>query len=238
MLTLIRRILKDNIGVFLYIYIIQIILRLVKSIFDDLTILDTVYGLWIMVVATFAVIYSTNILYRLIYTRQSFFYYTLKYTLNQILLVTAGVQILLNFVFYLTYCESGLLEIVGKLLSLTSYFMLATLFLYLTRIFKSKKVGRNLFLLSLLASLGTYAVVYYNVIKDRIGEKIFGIGFTQDSIGDSVRHIYMAITPLYLVDVKGADLSYLMTTSNMVNISIVVIGLVIYLAIRKLRINW
>ncbi|BAQ25201.1 putative membrane protein [Streptococcus troglodytae] len=55
MLTLVKRIFKDNIGIFVYVYLIQIVLRILKSIVDDAVILKTVYGLWIMIVATLLV---------------------------------------------------------------------------------------------------------------------------------------------------------------------------------------
>ena len=59
MLTLVKRIFKDNIGIFVYVYLIQIVLRILKSLVDDAVILKTVYGLWIMIVATLLVFYST-----------------------------------------------------------------------------------------------------------------------------------------------------------------------------------
>ncbi|HHF7060797.1 TPA: hypothetical protein ACPQXF_000923 [Streptococcus mutans] len=238
MLTLVKRIFKDNIGIFVYVYLIQIVLRILKSLVDDAVILKTVYGLWIMIVATLLVFYSTYNLYRLVYTRQNFFYYTLKYSLSQVLLVAASVQLVLNFVFYLTYCEANLTEVGGKFLSLASYFMLVTLLLYVTRAFKYKKIGRNVFLLSLVFLLGSYATFYYNVIKDRVGDRAFGIGFTTDSVKDGIDHVYMNIIPTYLVNIKEQDLNFLMTTTNVINVFIITVGLLMYIAIRKIKINW
>lgn len=74
MLALIKRLLKDNAGLFYYIYSLEIILRLIKNIWKQEAMIDMIHSLWVMVAATLLIIYSTYRLYRLAYTRDSYFY--------------------------------------------------------------------------------------------------------------------------------------------------------------------
>lgn len=78
MLALIKRLLKDNAGLFYYIYSLEIILRLIKNIWKQEAMIDMIHSLWVMVAATLLIIYSTYRLYRLAYTRDSYFYYSLN----------------------------------------------------------------------------------------------------------------------------------------------------------------
>lgn len=232
MLALIKRLLKDNAGLFYYIYSLEIILRSIKNIWKQEAMIDMIHSLWVMVAATLLIIYSTYRLYRLAYTRDSYFYYSLKYSIHQVLLTGTGINIILNLIFYLLYCPAKTFDLFGKTLSLTSYFVLVVTFLYLFRSLSHKVLARNIFLSTLLGTLIAYPLAFYNTFQDKM--KPFFIGASSGM--EKVYQIYTSILPITIE--RSSGLHILTSTSTMVNFIIIGLGLLVYFASKPLKVNW
>lgn len=88
MLLLIKKLLREYRKTFIYVYFIGLIMRLIVNIFDEVEVLQAINGIWIMISATLLILLSTYFLHEFLYTRQKYFYYTIKYSrLNTLVII-------------------------------------------------------------------------------------------------------------------------------------------------------
>ena len=93
MLLLIKKLIREYIKVFIYVYFIGFIMRILVNIFDEVEVLQAINGIWIMVSATLLIVLSTYFLHEFLYTRHKYFYYTIKYSRLNILFIIAIILI-------------------------------------------------------------------------------------------------------------------------------------------------
>ena len=101
MCHLIKKIIRDYKNVYLYVFGISIVMRIITFMLGDIEWIRMLNGIWIMISATFLIGISTYFLYELLYTRKRYFYYTLKYSKMQILIIYSFIFALFNIISYL-----------------------------------------------------------------------------------------------------------------------------------------
>lgn len=233
MLLLIKKLIREYIKVFIYVYFIGLIMRILVNIFDEVEVLQAINGIWIMVSATLLIVLSTYFLHEFLYTRHKYFYYTIKYSRLNILFIIAIILTLLNFIYYLIYADVDLWNSIQKLISLQVYFITTSSLLYSYRGLSSKRFGSNTFLFTLVSFLVTHSLIFYGIFSEKIDNK-FMIGVSS-VVG--ANNIYTNIVPITLF-VNNSTYLELSRYSLGVNILLLMIFSLLLLIIRKIKINW
>lgn len=233
MFLLIKRLVREYVKIFVYVYVGGLIMRVLVNILDDVDVFQAVNAIWLMLSATFLVVLSTYFLYEFLYTRHKYFYYTIKYSRLNIVIIMSIILTLLNFSYYLIYARLDYWNATQKLISLLTYFITASVLLYSCRRFVSKKIGFNIFLLTFVSFLIANSVVFYKVFSDEIGNK-FMIGIS--SIADA-NNIYTNGIPITLF-VEESIYTKLSYYSSGINVLFLIIFSLLTVTLRKIKINW
>lgn len=229
MITITKSIEKRIVPVFVFAFFIELIFKVLFNIWDDSK-LDMIHGIWIMIASSLLVVYSIYDLYTLVYNRKHYFYYTIKFSMVTLLFIHTVLYIINNLVFYLLYIDYDNANILGKAISLLSFYVLNMALLIVFRSFSNIKLGSTLYMLFLLIiSLG-YPIAYSSLNQDSM--KNFMIGTAS---GDHTHQIYTAIIPITIMQ---GDTSYLMHSTLFINCLIIIISTVIYLMFSRKRCNW
>lgn len=233
MLLLIKKLIREYIKFFIYVYFIGLIMRILVNIFDEVEVLQAINAIWIMVSATLLIVLSTYFLHEFLYTRHKYFYYTIKYSRLNILFIIAIILTLLNFIYYLIYADVDLWNSIQKLISLQVYFITTSSLLYSYRGLSSKRFASNTFLFTLVSFLVTHSLIFYRIFSEQIDNK-FMIGVSSE-VGTN--NIYTNIVPITLF-VNNSTYLELSRYSLGVNILLLMIFSLLLLIIRKIKINW
>lgn len=233
MLLLIKKLLGEYRKTFIYVYFIGLIMRLIVNIFDEVEVLQAINGIWIMISATLLILLSTHFLHEFLYTRQKYFYYTIKYSRLNTLVIIVIILTFLNFMYYLIYADVDLWNAIQKLMSLLTYFITTSSLLYSCRSLSSKKLGSNTFLLTLVSFLVIHSLIFYGIFSEQIYNK-FMIGVSSVV---SANNIYTNIVPITLFIDKSTYLE-LSRYSLGVNVLLLLLFSLLLLIMRKIKINW
>lgn len=232
MLYLINRLIKEYQKIYLYVFVSGFLLRGLSLFFKDENIVQAVYGIWIMITSTFLVVLSTYYLYEFLYTRNKYFFYTVKYSRMRVVLVIMMILMAFNFVYFFSYSDFNFWKSLQKLISLLVYFVSSTSLLYTYRVLSSKKAGLNIFLISIIFLVVAYPYYFYQVFSDKINNQ-FMIGVS----ANGTENLYTHILPITLF-VEEAVYQELSIYTMGINLIIFVIFSLLLLSVKKLKINW
>ena len=233
MCLLIKKIIRDYKNVYLYVYGISIVMRMITFMSGDIEWIRMLNGIGVMISATFLIGISTYYLYELLYTRKRYFYYTLKYSKMQILIIYSFIFAFFNIIYYLIISNFDIWQLFQKVISILSFFSIVSMLLYLCRILTKKSVRLNLFIFSLVSVLIFYVWCFYYMFMSNNQDRVM-IGV---SSVNEIKNVYNNIIPLTLfVDVQRYQI--LAEQSLIMNLIVMIISILILFSLKNKKINW
>ena len=233
MYLLIKKIIRDYKNVYLYVYGISIVLRIMTFMLGDIEWIRMLNGIGVMISATFLIGISTYYLYELLYTRKRYFYYTLKYSKMQILIIYSFIFAFFNIIYFLIISNFDIWQLFQKVISIISYFSIVSMLLYLCRILTKKSVRLNLFIFSLVSVLIFHVWCFYYMFMSNNQDRVM-IGV---SSVNEIKNVYNNIIPLTLfVDVQRYQI--LAEQSLIMNLIVMIISILILFSLKNKKINW
>ena len=233
MCLLIKKIIRDYKNVYLYVYGISIVLRIMTFMSGDIEWIRMLNGIGVMISATFLIGISTYFLYELLYTRKRYFYYTLKYSKMQILIIYSFIFAFFNIIYFLIISNFDIWQLFQKVISIISYFSIVSMLLYLCRILTKKSVRLNLFIFSLVSVLIFHVWCFYYMFMSNNQDRVM-IGV---SSVNEIKNVYNNIIPLTLfVDVQRYQI--LAKHSLIMNLIVTIISILILFSLKNKKINW
>ena len=190
-------------------------------------------GIGVMISATFLIGISTYFLYELLYTRKRYFYYTLKYSKMQILIIYSFIFVFFNIIYYLIISNFDIWQLFQKVISILSFFSIVSMLLYLCRTLTKKSVRLNLFIFSLVSVLIFQVWCFYYMFMSNNQDRVM-IGV---SSVNEIKNVYTNIIPLTLfVDVQRYQI--LAEHSLIMNLIVTIISILILFSLKNKKINW
>lgn len=233
MYLLIKKIIRDYKNVYLYVYGISIVLRIMTFMSGDIEWIRMLNSIGVMISATFLIGISTYYLYELLYTRKRYFYYTLKYSKMQILIIYSFIFAFFNIIYFLIISNFDIWQLFQKVISIISYFSIVSMLLYLCRILTKKSVRLNLFIFSLVSVLIFHVWCFYYMFMSNNQDRVM-IGV---SSVNEIKNVYNNIIPLTLfVDVQRYQI--LAEQSLIMNLIVMIISILILFSLKNKKINW
>ena len=233
MCLLIKKIIRDYKNVYLYVYGISIVMRMITFMSEDIEWIRMLNGIGVMISATFLIGISTYFLYELLYTRKRYFYYTLKYSKMQILIIYSFIFAFFNIIYYLVISNFDIWQLFQKVISILSFFSIVSMLLYLCRTLIKKSVRLNLFIFSLVSVLIFQVWCFYYMFMSNNQDKVM-IGV---SSVNEIKNVYNNIIPLTLfVDVQRYQI--LAEQSLIMNLIVMIISILILFSLKNKKINW
>lgn len=233
MYLLIKKIIRDYKNVYLYVYGISIVLRIMTFMSGDIEWIRMLNGIGVMISATFLIGISTYYLYELLYTRKRYFYYTLKYSKMQILIIYSFIFAFFNIIYFLIISNFDIWQLFQKVISILSFFSIVSMLLYLCRILTKKSVRLNLFIFSLISVLIFHVWCFYYIFMSNNQDRVM-IGV---SSVNEIKNVYNNIIPLTLfVDVQRYQI--LAEQSLIMNLIVMIISILILFSLKNKKINW
>lgn len=233
MCLLIKKIIRDYKNVYLYVYGISIVMRMITFMSEDIEWIRMLNGIGVMISATFLIGISTYFLYELLYTRKRYFYYTLKYSKMQILIIYSFIFAFFNIIYYLVISNFDIWQLFQKVISILSFFSIVSMLLYLCRTLIKKSVRLNLFIFSLVSVLIFQVWCFYYMFMSNNQDKVM-IGV---SSVNEIKNVYNNIIPLTLfVDVQRYQI--LAEHSLIMNLIVTIISILILFSLKNKKINW
>lgn len=233
MCLLIKKIISDYKNVYLYVYGISIVMRMITFMSGDIEWIRMLNGIWVMISATFLIGISTYFIYELLYTRKRYFYYTLKYSKMQILIIYSFIFAFFNIIYYLIISNFDMWQLFQKVISILSFFSVVSMLLYLCRILTKKSVRLNLFIFSLVSVLIFHVWCFYYMFMSNNQDRVM-IGV---SSVNEIKNVYNNIIPLTLfVDVQRYQI--LAEHSLIMNLIVTIISILILFSLKNKKINW
>ena len=233
MCLLIKKIIRDYKNVYLYVYGISIVMRMITFMSGDIEWIRMLNGIGVMISATFLIGISTYFLYELLYTRKRYFYYTLKYSKMQILVIYSFIFAFFNIIYYLIISNFDFWQLFQKVISILSFFSIVSMLLYLCRILTKKSVRLNLFIFSLVSVLIFHVWCFYYMFMSNNQDRVM-IGV---SSVNEIKNVYNNIIPLTLfVDVERYQI--LAEQSLIMNLIVTTISILILFSLKNKKINW
>ena len=233
MYLLIKKIIRDYKNVYLYVYGISIVLRIMTFMSGDIEWIRMLNGIGVMISATFLIGISTYYLYELLYTRKRYFYYTLKYSKMQILIIYSFIFAFFNIIYFLIISNFDIWQLFQKVISIISYFSIVSMLLYLCRILTKKSVRLNLFIFSLVSVLIFHVWCFYYMFMSNNQDRVM-IGV---SSVNEIKNVYNNIIPLTLfVDVQRYQI--LAEQSLIINLIVTIISILTLFSLKNKKINW
>ena len=233
MCLLIKKIIRDYKNVYLYVYGISIVMRMITFMSGDIEWIRMLNGIGVMISATFLIGISTYYLYELLYTRKRYFYYTLKYSKMQILIIYSFIFAFFNIIYYLIISNFDIWQLFQKVISILSFFSIVSMLLYLCRILTKKSVRLNLFIFSLVSVLIFHVWCFYYMFMSNNQDRVM-IGV---SSVNEIKNVYNNIIPLTLfVDVQRYQI--LAEYSLIMNLIVTIISILILFSLKNKKINW
>ncbi|HAR7074104.1 TPA: hypothetical protein I2T40_10840 [Staphylococcus aureus] len=231
MLTITRYIEKRIIPPFLIAFLIEIIFKILFSIWDDSK-LDMIHGVWIMISTSLLVVYSLYDMYNLVYSRKFYFYYTTKYNIKTILLVHTVLYIVNNFIFYLLYVNYDNSAILGKLISLVSFYIFNLALLLICRHITNIRIGSIFYLLILTFFTLVYPILFISINQSNDVLKQFMIGAVNS---ENIFQIYTFLIPITILN---GSKDALIDNTLLINVIITIFSLILYLIFKGRKYNW
>ena len=233
MYLLIKKIIRDYKNVYLYVYGISIVFRIMTFMSGDIEWIRMLNGIGVMISATFLIGISTYYLYELLYTRKRYFYYTLKYSKMQILIIYSFIFAFFNIIYFLIISNFDIWQLFQKVISILSFFSIVSMLLYLCRILTKKSVRLNLFIFSLVSVLIFHVWCFYYMFMSNNQDRVM-IGV---SSVNEIKNVYNNIIPLTLfVDVQRYQI--LAEQSLIMNLIVMIISILILFSLKNKKINW
>lgn len=233
MCLLIKKIIRDYKNVYLYVYGISIVMRIITFMSGDIEWIRMLNGIGVMISATFLIGISTYFLYELLYTRKRYFYYTLKYSKMQILIIYSFIFAIFNIIYYLIISNFDIWQLFQKVISILSFFSIVSMLLYLCRTLIKKSVRLNLFIFSLVSVLIFQVWCFYYMFMSNNQDRVM-IGV---SSVNEIKNVYNNIIPLTLfVDVQRSQI--LAEQSLIMNLIVTIISILILFSLKNKKINW
>ena len=233
MCLLIKKIIRDYKNVYLYVYGISIVMRMITFMSGDIEWIRMLNGIGVMISATFLIGISTYFLYELLYTRKRYFYYTLKYSKMQILIIYSFIFAFFNIIYFLIISNFDIWQLFQKVISILSFFSIVSMLLYLCRILTKKSVRLNLFIFSLVSVLIFHVWCFYYMFMSNNQDRVM-IGV---SSVNEIKNVYNNIIPLTLfVDVQRYQI--LAEQSLIMNLIVMIISILILFSLKNKKINW
>lgn len=233
MCLLIKKIIRDYMNVYLYVYGISIVMRMITFMSGDIEWIRMLNGIGVMISATFLIGISTYFLYELLYTRKRYFYYTLKYSKMQILILYSFIFAFFNIIYYLIISNFDIWQFFQKVISILSFFSIVSMLLYLCRTLIKKSVRLNLFIFSLVSVLIFQVWCFYYMFMSNNQDRVM-IGV---SSVNEIKNVYNNIIPLTLfVDVQRYQI--LAEQSLIMNLIVMIISILILFSLKNKKINW
>ena len=233
MCLLVKKIIRDYKNVYLYVYGISIVMRIITFMSGDIEWIRMLNGIGVMISATFLIGISTYFLYELLYTRKRYFYYTLKYSKMQILIIYSFIFAFFNIIYFLIISNFDIWQLFQKVISILSFFSIVSMLLYLCRILTKKSVRLNLFIFSLVSVLIFHVWCFYYMFMSNNQDRVM-IGV---SSVNEIKNVYNNIIPLTLfVDVQRYQI--LAEHSLIMNLIVTIISILILFSLKNKKINW
>ena len=233
MCLLIKKIIRDYKNLYLYVYGISIVMRMIIFMSGDIEWIRMLNGIGVMISATFLIGISTYYLYELLYTRKRYFYYTLKYSKMQILIIYSFIFAFFNIIYFLIISNFDIWQLFQKVISILSFFSIVSMLLYLCRILTKKSVRLNLFIFSLVSVLIFHVWCFYYMFMSNNQDRVM-IGV---SSVNEIKNVYNNIIPLTLfVDVQRYQI--LAEQSLIMNLIVTTISILILFSLKNKKINW
>ena len=236
MCLLIKKIIRDYKNVYLYVYGISIVMRMITFMSGDIEWIRMLNGIGVMISATFLIGISTYYLYELyelLYTRKRYFYYTLKYSKMQILIIYSFIFAFFNIIYFLIISNFDIWQLFQKVISILSFFSIVSMLLYLCRTLTKKSVRLNVFIFSLVSVLIFHVWCFYYMFMSNNQDRVM-IGV---SSVNEIKNVYNNIIPLTLfVDVQRYQI--LAERSLIMNLIVTIISILILFSLKNKKINW
>lgn len=235
MITLIKHLYKDYFSIFYYVIVLEVLFKLIYLNFRHSEVIGAVYAIWILISSTILIATSSYLMYKYIFTREKFFYYTIKYNMHVSFFILTLMFCVLNYLYYLIYSMFGSIEVfeaIQKFFSLLCYFMVIATIYYNFRGFKNARISKNASLVVIIAFFVLYSLNFCTLFKEKMG--FFMIGATSYT---PAKNIYAGILPITLIN-YSENYFTLAKISLTINVIIATISIISYrLSIRK-KINW
>ena len=229
MCLLIKKIIRDYKNVYLYVYGISIVMRMITFMSGDIEWIRMLNGIGVMISATFLIGISTYFLYELLYTRKRYFYYTQM----QILIIYSFIFAFFNIIYYLIISNFDIWQLFQKVISILSFFSIVSMLLYLCRTLTKKSVRLNLFIFSLVSVLIFQVWCFYYMFMSNNQDRVM-IGV---SSVNEIKNVYNNIIPLTLfVDIQRYQI--LAEQSLIMNLIVTIISILILFSLKNKKINW
>lgn len=233
MLILIKRFLHDYSKVYLYFYIIDLFFKVLTVLFSNHAFIEVLRSVWILVSSTMLITISTYYIYNFLYTRNRFYYYTLKYSKLYTATLLSIIMSIFNLIHYFIYGEYDWLMVIQKIISIFSYFALVLIIFYFFRSTFSKKTGLNLSLLTILSIILLQGLYIYQVFGKAL-ENNFMIGISSHILS---KNVYINILPITLM--TNSEMYHeIAIYTFIVNVAILLLITILNIFTRKQKINW
>ncbi|MGX6995242.1 hypothetical protein [Pediococcus acidilactici] len=231
MMAIINRLFRDIYIVFLPAFVIEAGFKFFLTLVSRSVQFDMLHVIWIMLAAFFLIIYSMLDQYKLIFTRKEFFYYTTKYSVTSVLFLKLTLYILMNFVFYLLYAANLNIEILYKLLSITTFYIFNAAVLIIVKSIFSKKNAGNIYVLLTPILMIIIVVSFIYFFYDQMPHFMLGANSMY-----SAKQMYISIMPLTLFG-ELRDYNSVILGSILLNCFLGILGIILFLLCRKCKIN-
>jgi hypothetical protein len=138
-----------------------------------------------------------------------------------------------NMLFYLLYCFFDMSEVLLKLLSVSSFYLIHAVILLISKAVWIKKRGTFIYILLTLSVLIGVSATYIYMIQEHY---IFTIGASTGSGQRLAQQVYMLIVPFTVLE---TDMSHGASFYPMIaNLSFGLVSMLSLIFIKKLKINW
>lgn len=233
MLFIFKKNIKDILKVFLPVYFVETTFQLALFLWKQNNNIAMIHAVWVMLSATILVIYSLHDLYRLIFTRDYFFFYTLKYKVPTIAAIKSIVYILALFIFYILYTPLSDLNFLPKLFSISSFYCINIIFLLGFRSFSSKKISTFSYVLCLAGITVLPTLLYLLTYYDKMSG--FMIGATNKI--ENTEQVYNLLIPVTIIPIK-ANFDELYNYPFIFNACLLFLSMFLFSLIKTRKFNW
>ncbi|MDV2844376.1 hypothetical protein [Pediococcus acidilactici] len=228
MKTLLIDLFKRTQFLFFPVLMLEIISKIVMKL-QNSSQLIMLHTIWIMLAAFFLIIYSVRDLFKLIFTRNQFFYYSMKYKPTTILFLKSLMYIFMNYLFYLVYVPQINIEAIYKFEALFTFYMLNAAILMLL---KSIKANSLVYIIAVILILGIIVTGFMTYFYSQMPHWMIGANDYH-----SAKQVYLTIIPITFLGLAG-DYSKVIHSAIEMNGLLSTLGLGIFIYANKLKANW
>ncbi len=233
MLFVFKKNIKDILKIVLPVYFVETTFQLILFFLKQNNNIAMIHAVWVMLATTMLVIFSLYDLYRLVFTRDYFFFYTLKYEVSSIAVIKSVVYTLALCIFYILYTPLLDLNLLPKLLSISSFYCVNIIILLGFRSFSSKKIGVFFYVLCLSGITVIPTLIYLLTYYEKMSG--FMIGATNKI--ENAKQVYNLIIPITIIPIRE-NFNELFNSPFIFNICLLFLSIFLFTLIKTRKFNW